>query len=382
VLVVATWYPSASYPVGGIFVAAQVEALRSRYDVAVVAPDARGPRKLLARPVRAVTPSPGDPFRPIARSWIPRSPRSTGSAYEAAVERTYRRIVRESGRPDVIHAHVTFPGGYAAATVGERHGIPVVLTEHAGPFSLLLTSPFAADAIHWTLGHASRVIAVSPSLRDEILRFAPGCPVDVVGNVIDTAFFAPGDPDPAGSRTPPERPLRVLTVGLAAPQKGVDVLLDSIHVLTGTGVAVELVVAGDGRARAPLEAQSRRLTIDDRCRFVGNVSRSDVRGYLRWCDLYVSASRHESFGVAIAEALACERPVVVTRSGGPESFVEPEYGVIVQPDDPTALADAIRGIASGTVHLDGAIGRKRIAERFGRDAFLENIGRIYDEVIA
>lgn len=382
VLVVATWYPSGSSPVGGTFVAAQVEALRSRYEVAVIAPDLRGPRRLLARPMRSVTAAPGDPFRPIARCWIPRSPRSAGGAYEDAVERTYGRVVRESGRPDVIHAHVTFPGGFAAAKVGERHGIPVVLTEHAGPFSMLFTSPFATDATRWTLSHVSRVVAVGPSLRDEILRFAPRCPVDVVGNIIDTGFFTPGDPDPTGSRTLPERALRVLTIGLAAPEKGVDVLLNAIHALTVAGVAVELVVAGDAPSRASLEAQSRRLGIDGRCRFVGNLSRWDILGYLRWCDLYVSASRHESFGVAIAEALACERPVLVTRSGGPDSFVEPEYGVIVEPDDPVALADAIREIAAGDICLDGAIGRKRIAERFGRDAFLANISRIYDDVIA
>jgi L-malate glycosyltransferase len=381
VLVVATWYPSASFPVGGIFVAAQVEALRSRHDVAVVAPDVRGPRRLLTRPVRAAGPAPGDAYRPIARSWIPRSPRSVSSAYEAALERTYRLIVQGSGRPDVIHAHVTFPGGYAAAKVGERHGIPVVLTEHASPFSMLFTSPFAADAIRWTLGHVSRIVAVGPSLRDEILRFAPGRSIDVVGNVIDTGFFAPGDPDEADRRPPTGRPLRVLAIGLAAPQKGVDVLLDAIQALMEGGVAVELVVVGDGPARPSFEDQSRRLCIDDLCRFVGNVSRSEVRRYLRWCDLFVSASRHESFCVAVAEALSCGRPVVVTRSGGPESFVGPEYGVIVEPDDPTALVDAIRGIASGKVRLDGTIGRERIAERFGRDAFLDNISRIYDEVL-
>jgi glycosyltransferase involved in cell wall biosynthesis len=382
VLVVATWYPTSSAPLGGTFVAEQVRTLEARFDVAVIAPDWRRPRRLLARPVRAVTPAPGDPYRPIARCWVPRSPRLAGSAYEAAVERAYGRIVQETGRPDVIHAHVAYPGGFAAAKIGERHGIPVVLTEHAGPFSMLFTSPFTAEAIRWTLSRVSRILAVGPSLRAEILQVVPDRQVDVVGNVIDTAFFTPGEQAETQRRPPMGRPLRIATVGSSAPLKGVDVLLEAVHMLTAAGVAVELVVAGDSPERASLEGESRRLDIDDRCRFVGHVSRSDVREYLRWCDLYVSASRHESFGVSIAEALACERPVVVTRSGGPESFVEPEFGLIVEKDDPTALADAIRRFASGAICLDGAVGRKRIAERFGRDAFLESITRIYDDLVA
>lgn len=381
VLIVATWYPSGA-SVGGTFVAEQVDALRSRFDVTVIAPELRGWRRLLAHPMRSAVSVPGDVHRPIARSWIPGSLRSASRAYEAAVEQAYRRSVQEAGRPDVIHAHVAFPGGFAAAKVGERHGVPVVLTEHSGPFSMLLTSPYMAEATRWTLRHVARVVAVGPSLADEILRFLPGCSVDVVGNVINTEFFAPDGRVQAECRVSPERPLRILTIGLQAPQKGVDVLLDAMRVLADGGVKVELVLGADGPSRADLQDRSRRLGIEDHCHFVGRLSRTEVLRWLHWCDLYVSASRHETFGVAIAEALACARPVVVTRVGGPESFVEPEFGVIVEPGDPGALAAAIREIASGARQLDGGVGRRRISERFGRDAFLAKISAIYDDAIS
>ena len=85
--------------------------------------------------------------------------------------------------------------------------------------------------------------------------------------------------------------------------------------------------------------------------------------------------------MAVAEALACERPVLVTRSGGPETLVEAEYGIVVEPNDPTALARAIQELALGTARFDAAAGRRRIVERFGPNAFLDRIGRIYDELI-
>jgi glycosyltransferase involved in cell wall biosynthesis len=381
VLIVATWYPSGS-TMGGTFVADQVDALRSRFDVAVVAPERSGWRKFSVHQLRSTQRAPGDTYRPIARAWIPRLPGPAGRAYEAAVERAYRYSVQEVRRPDIIHAHVTFPGGFAAAKVGQRHGIPVVLTEHQSEFATHLGSRYAEEAAGWTLRHVSRVIAVSPSLREEILRFSPGCRVDVVGNVIDTEFFAPGSGARGLPRVSPERPLRILTIGLNAPIKGVDVLLEAMRLLADGDLSVELVVAGDGPSRAGLQDRCRRLGLEDRCRFVGSLSRPDIRKWLHWCDLYVSASRYETFGVAIAEALACARPVVVTRSGGPESFVEPEFGVVVEPGDPEALAAAVRETASGTRPLDGDIGRRRISERFGREAFLANVSAIYDDVIS
>lgn len=381
ILVVASWYPSGAAATG-IFVADQVDALLTKHDVTVIAPEQRGLRLLLARRSHPTTTSEDHVIRPVARQWVPRSARAAKRAYGSAVEAAYRSVERRVGRPDVIHAHVTYPGGFAAVKVGRRHGIPVVVTEHAGPFAAILTSPQVEDAARWTLQHAARVIAVAPSLRDEMHRLVPDCAIDVVGNVVDTDFFTPGpEPRPDGA-APPRHTVRLFTSGVQAPQKGVDILLAAVQTLVAAGVDVELVVGGDGPSRAELQREALRLGVAAQCRFAGSLSRSQVREELRACDLYVSASRHESFGLAIAEALACERPVVATRAGGPESFVEPAYGVLVAPGDPAALATAIRNVATAGSRLDGHLGRRRIVERFGQEAFLAAMDRVYGAVIA
>ena len=258
ILVVASWYPSGAAATG-IFVADQVDALLTKHDVTVIAPEQRGLRLLLARRSHPTTTSEDHVIRPVARQWVPRSARAAKRAYGSAVEAAYRSVERRVGRPDVIHAHVTYPGGFAAVKVGRRHGIPVVVTEHAGPFAAILTSPQVEDAARWTLQHAARVIAVAPSLRDEMHRLVPDCAIDVVGNVVDTDFFTPGpEPRPDGA-APPRHTVRLFTSGVQAPQKGVDILLAAVQTLVAAGVDVELVVGGDGPSRAELQREALRL---------------------------------------------------------------------------------------------------------------------------
>lgn len=378
ILVVAPAYPSST-SIAGVFVADQVAALRRDHDVSVIVPEPRGWRIAL----RGGTGTPADEsrspdgiLRPIARTWFPRSPRSIADGVIRAVAHGYASATRIAA-PDVIHAHVIHPIGFAAVKVGERHGIPVVVTEHSGPFAATVTSPYARQAATWTIDHAARVLAVGPDLRDDLQGFAPGRRIDIVENVVDTEFFHPAADEPGDG----VGALRLFSLGIQAPQKATEVLLRAVGALTAAGVLVDLVIGGDGPERPGLEAEARRLGIEMSVRFVGIQSREEVRRWLWWCDMLVSASRRETFGLTIAEALACERPVVATRSGGPEAFVEPTFAVLVDRDDPTALAAAISSVAAREIVLDGRAGRRRIEERFGRVAFLDKIGRVYGEVL-
>ena len=376
ILVVAPAYPTAT-SFAGVFVADQVAALREAYDVQVVVPDPRGWRRAILGSAGPTGPAPGDVdvFRPVARTWVPRSGRSIAQGVTRAVAGVYDALARTSP-PDVIHAHVIYPYGFAAVKVGERHGVPVVVTEHSGPFGATLQSDFARQAAAWTIDRAARILAVGPGLRDEILGLAPGRRIDVLGNVVDTDFFRP-EPREQGSV---RGPLRLLSLGIQRPQKAPEILLEAMATLAAHGRPIELVVGGDGPELPGLQVEVQRLGLSGSVRFVGVLSREEVRQWLRWCDVFVSASRLETFGLAIAEALACERPVVATRSGGPEAFFEATSGVLVDRDDPTGLAAAIESVADGAVTLDGRAGRRLIEARYGKVAFRTALGRIYDEV--
>jgi len=120
----------------------------------------------------------------------------------------------------------------------------------------------------------------------------------------------------------------------------------------------------------------------DRVRFAGALPPDALLEALRRADLYVSPSRREGFGVALVEALATGLPAVATACGGPEDIVRESDGVLVAPDDPSALADGIAGALSRVAGFD----RRGIAsgalERFGRAPVAARLVETYRAVLS
>jgi glycosyltransferase involved in cell wall biosynthesis len=107
----------------------------------------------------------------------------------------------------------------------------------------------------------------------------------------------------------------------------------------------KLLLAGDGPLRKQLEELALTLRGDKRIEFLGWQARHQIVKLLRGCTAFVLPSRSEPFGIAVIEALACTKPVIATRVGGiPEIIENGENGVLVEPDDANALAEALTDV--------------------------------------
>ncbi len=132
----------------------------------------------------------------------------------------------------------------------------------------------------------------------------------------------------------------VLAVGRLAPQKGFDVLVDAASRLSGQDLAPVLAIAGQGPLDRALAARARVSGAD--VRFLG--ARTDVPALLAAADVVAVPSRWEGQPLIVAEALRAGRPVVASRAGGIPAMTGEDAALLVQPDDPGALADAIRAV--------------------------------------
>ncbi|WP_437877474.1 glycosyltransferase family 4 protein [Sorangium sp. So ce513] len=162
------------------------------------------------------------------------------------------------------------------------------------------------------------------------------------------------------------------------PVKGHDVLLRALARLRDRGVAVTVLVVGDGDERDRIHGLARELGVDGKeARFLG--FRKDVPDLLVGADFFVLPSRNEGLPLAVLEAMARRLPVVVTPVGGvPEVVHHEEHGLIVPVDDADALADAIERLAR-----DRALGR-RLGEaghaRVRDDFSFEKMTRKYEQL--
>ena len=265
------------------------------------------------------------------------------------------RVWRAAREADLVHTHLVHADVYGA--LGARR---LVSTKHND-------DPFRAGSFRWVeraLAHrASRIIAITHALaRFQVERVGlPADKVEVIHYGLDELPGAwgtnPSDP------VPPDAAV-LLCVCRLEPQKGVDVAIRALEQIPDA----HLVVLGEGPQRAELE----RLG-GERVHLLGRVP--DVAAWLRRAELLVHPVRWEGFGLALLEAMLASLPVVATRvSSIPEIVVEGETGLLVPPDDPSALAAAVNRVLAEPGDY-GAKGRARAETEF-------SVARMTDRTLA
>jgi L-malate glycosyltransferase len=392
VLVIPSWYPSAESPLAGIFVREQAQCLARRFDVTVLTPRFPPLREQLqlrwGPPLLREEDGAVQTWRvrylkmPTIRRFIPFANADHAMVYyrkfAAAIRRGFAEYVRQCGLPDVIHAHVVLPAGWVAVELARQSGAPIVLTEHSGPFAMHLTSVHQEKVVRAILTGANRVSAVSRSLRKIMNEFCPDIPIDVIGNLIDTDFFVPGE-RPA----PLDTPFLFFCLGKLTRDKGVQHLLQAIRKLLADGFKNFVVhVGGEGPFRPALMKMACELKIEKYCQFLGVMDRAKVRAEMQACDAFVLPSLWETFGVVLGEAMACGKPVLSTRCGGPEEVVMPETGILVPPADVPALAAAMASFLRKQFSFQPRQIRDSVVERFGPESFLEKTARFYADALS
>lgn len=383
VLFIVSFYPSRIRPHTGVFFQEQADALRRHgHRVGVLAlPRIRetlATWKAHAPRLPALTEE-GDADVPVLRMHYGWFPRVFPGVCAALIRRfglpAYREYVARHGRPDVIHAHNVFYAGYLGILIKDQIGVPVVHTEHSTNFlrgRIFLSGQHRI--VRQVLRRTDRSMAVGQALADYLnVRYARDKPVSIVQNVVNTAFFTPPD------EPPPESPFVLASVGDLRERKGFDVLLLAFAAAF-KGQDVQLHIGGDGLLYDKLVKQRDSLGLTEQVTFTGRLSREGVRDLFRSSHVVVSASRIETFGVTLIEALACGRPVVATRSGGPEGFITEEVGLLAPVDDEDALANALRTVYNtyGTYDRDGV--RAYCENHFSEAAVTAALTEIYDGV--
>ena len=287
-----------------------------------------------------------------------------------------RRLVSELGPFDLVHAHVVLPGGLMGAGIATTLNVPLVLQEHSGPFEMHLDTGEKKERVRQVLRAACVVAAVSDELAR---RMAPWCNdpgrIQVIPNLLRTDLF-PATPIPREHSV-----LRLVTVGSLHPVKALDTLISSVALVKGQGQAVSLRIVGDGDLGDDLARRAADLGLAYDVTFTGALSRRDTARAIGESHLYVCSSRHETFGLAPAEALSSGRPVVSTRCGGPEAFVDDSCGALVAIDDPRAMSEAILRTWNRLDQFDPVAMHERVDARFGPDVFRRRVRGLYDVIL-
>jgi len=383
VLFFTSWYPTADFTYGGVFVREHAKAVHEAgHRVVVVhlagtsAPDGRRTWTM----EEEVDPSLSEGIE--AYHVHHRRIGVRGASYPLylwSALAAYRRLHKGGFRPDVIHAHV-YGAAVPAALIASRKKIPLVITEQFTGFPRRTLSRPEVLKARFAYNRAAIALPVSRHLQGAIGSYGIDVPFEVVPNVVDTSlFFAPGY---EWRQQRAER--RLLFVGNLerSQHKGFPTLLRALTALRERRTDWHLGVIGAGPERDNYERSASELGLRKHVTFHGSQPKPAIAEAMREADLFVLPSRFDNLPCVIVEALGSGLPVVSTTVGGIPELVDDRNGALVPPDDPVALANALDDTLTNLARFDRETISAAARDRYSLGVVGEQLGRIYESVLA
>ena len=352
IFIIPSWYPSEAYPSTGIFFreqAVRLAELRPEWKIGLGLWGSHEPQLWIQpkRPFSALiklssriplkkyqqmlSPNCIEFFTP-ALTWNRFIKSGNLNGIFEAQDYNFRLFTQYYGKPDLIHAQVSFPAGYLAMKLSRKHKIPYVITEHMSPFPMPSLRTTLKKYLLPALKQANLVLAVSKGLQDQLQKH--GINSELIHNFIDEKNFC-FHPKVAG-------PFSFLAMGRLEKQKGYELLLDATKKLVDKGVDFRLRIGGSGSLDHSLKRKCERLGLSDQVVWLGELTRAEVKAEMVGCHGLVSTSHHENQPVAMLEALAVGRPVLTTAwEGSDELIFDEAMGKVIPTRDPESFGEGM-----------------------------------------
>lgn len=290
----------------------------------------------------------------------------------------YKRWIKKSvmaanllPKPDLIHAHGATLYGSLAVKLGRYWNVPVVISEHTGPFSTISKSSLKRRWAGKSMGSADLTLAVSAHLKNEILAsgIAPKR-VEVSGNPVDTNLFVPG----SGGKT-------IAFVSRLDEFKGGLRTLKAFHQLLEAAPDWKLSIGGDGQELNAIEAYVQEHQLQSQVELLGRLTKPEIATLFQRSAFVVFPSRHESFGLIPAEAMSAGLPVIATNQTAPPEFIPNNSGILVNPESIDEILGAMKTMIARYGQFDRTVIRQQIVDRFGFEAFGQQLTAHYQQLL-
>ena len=391
ILIIPSWYPSVDHYWSGTFFRDQALLMQDQFDIRILA----GKLKKTSRLNRIINTL---YFLLTSRvrvknlpSHYPEPPQVFGFEYPDKINRfkklnrryeisAYRRFYKKTvkkWRPDLIHAHATFMAGIISHSLSKENQIPYIITEHNHPaFSKMKVT--SDNAYLTAINQAARLLLVGKSLSSALDLSGLKHPVEVVGNYVDENKFSLSLPDNSGKFV-------VLFVGFFITEKDYDTLTATIkkfsEITTDPDFRFRIVGCGE-EGKKKIVDDLQHDGVINKVEIFPYVSREEIPEFHKSCNVFLSTSRLETFGIAMCETMMCGKPVVSTDNKGFDEMYVPEVnGIKCRAGDAAGLAEALIALQKKEIVFDPIAIRNSVLEKFGTQAFRQKLLAVYSEAL-
>lgn len=289
-----------------------------------------------------------------------------------------RKLIKEL-KPDVVHAHYATSYGLLGALSGFK---PYIVSLWGSDIFIFPKKSYLHKAmLKFNLSRACKVLSTSQTMAEEASLYTHK-PIEVTPFGVDLQQFSPRQT----TRLFAPNDIVIGTIKALEPIYGVEYLIQAFKLISDKypNLPLKLLLVGSGSLETELKALVAGLLLNDKTVFTGYVPHQDIPLYQNMLSVFVALSISESFGVAVLEASACAKPVVVSNVGGLPEIVEDEVtGIIVPPRDIQATAVAIERLILDpqlTTRMGNAA-RERVKRLYSWDNNVNQMIKIYEDLI-
>lgn len=376
ILFVTRGFPSDKDPMSGNYEAVQARAIATKgHEVSVIAIRWRNllhifdSRKIYYREVDGVHVY---ECKGLSLS-IPHFyfPKLELSFREWQFRRVFKKYSKENGTPDVVHAHIVLQAA-PVIYLKKIYNSPFVITEH---WSRILDLKTPKRVINQMSAYqcADRVICVSSALSKTIYEKC-GVRSIVINNMVDDRFFKTKKTEHKGDS------FKFITVGALRKGKRFDLLVEAFA-LCHFPENVSLDIIGEGEERQFIESKLLQYSLMKQVKLLGVKKPEEVSDLLCNSDCFVLSSRLETFSIVVIEAMAKGLPVIVTKCGGPETFVRPKDGLLVEKENAEDLSRAMKYMLEHYQEYNVEEIRQHCHDNFSQDVIADKIISVYKDVL-
>jgi glycosyltransferase involved in cell wall biosynthesis len=296
---------------------------------------------------------------------------------------------------DVIHIHTPFTAHYVGIHFGKKLDIPVVETYHTFfedylhhylPFIPQFISRKLARTISRRQCNAvDGIVSPSKPMLDVLKQYGIKTPAEVVATGLDDSSFASVDGEHfrMSHDIPLTQPM-LLFVGRVAHEKNIGFLLEMHVELIKNHPDALLVITGEGPAEESIKQSIEKLGISNKVRMIGYLDRGhELIACYKAADIFVFASKSETQGLVLLEAMAQGTAVVAIAELGTKSILIEGEGVLIAKDDINDFADKVSALLSDAPkrQMIGEKGRQYAQEKWGAGVLAKKVAKFYKSTI-
>lgn len=284
----------------------------------------------------------------------------------------YKSILKDKGKPGILHAHF-IEEAYSASKFKDEIGVPLVVTEHSSKMNKRDIDKDLKSVAKFTYNKTDALIVVSPSLG-KVIKENFHIDSIYVPNIVDLDTFKYEGKDD-------NKFFKFVSAGHLIELKRMDLIIEAFYKAFNGAKDVKLDIFGEGYKEKMLKELIEEYELGEQVTLRGLCSRKEMAEEFQKSDCFVLPSQTETFGVAYIEALAMGLPVIATKCGGPQVFVNDKNGILIDVDDEDGLIKAMNYMYTNIDNYNGKNIALEIKEKFSAAEVANEIINVYQGVL-